>query len=160
MEVILENSKGRDRSMATKREGETSDDRSRKITQTEEGKDEEEKNQGKKTETKSMATQTTSEIERRVYELESKIQVHETYPDGLGYPESWRGGRACTNCVIYRWTCDMSKPKKCSRCKLLLYCSRICQLEHYNKTHKNHCKYLAGLKVKEGSIHTKKNCPR
>lgn len=54
----------------------------------------------------------------------------------------------------------MKTPKKCSRCKLLVYCSPICQLEHYNKTHKNHCKYLAGIKVKEGSIHTKKNCPR
>ena len=107
-----------------------------------------------------MTTQTTSDIERRVHELESKIQVHETYPDGLGYPESWKGGRACTNCVIYRWTCDMKNPKKCSRCKLLVYCSRICQLEHYNKTHKSHCKYLAGIKVKEMSIHTKKNCPR
>ena len=96
-----------------------------------------------------MAAQATSDIERRVHELESKIQVHETYPDGLGYPESWKGGRACTNCVIYRWTCDMKNPKKCSRCKLLVYCSRICQLEHYNKTHKSHCKYLAGIKVKE-----------
>ena len=147
--------------MAAKlRNGESGDDRSKKIAQTGEERDEEGKNEEKKTETKSMATQTTSDIERRVHELESKIQVHETYPDGLGYPESWKGGRACTNCVIYRWTCDMSNPKKCSRCKLLIYCSRICQLEHYNKTHKNHCKYLAGLKVKEGSIHTKKNCPR
>jgi len=104
--------------------------------------------------------QTTSDIERWVEEVESKIQVHKTYPDGLGYHESWKGGRACTNCVVYRWTCDMKNPKKCSRCKMLIYCSRICQLEHYNKTHKSHCKYLAGLKVKEGSIHTKKNCPR
>ena len=74
-----------------------------------------EMNQVQKTETKSMATQTTSDIERRVHELEARLEVHETYPDGLGYAESWRGGRACTNCVIYRWTCEMKTPKKCSR---------------------------------------------
>ena len=74
-----------------------------------------EMNQVQKTETKSMATQTTSEIERRVHELEARLEVHETYPDGLGYAESWRGGRACTNCVIYRWTCEMKAPKKYSR---------------------------------------------
>ena len=74
-----------------------------------------EMNQVQKTETKSMATQTTSDIEKRVHELEARLEVHETYPDGLGYAESWRGGRACTNCVIYRWTCEMKTPKKCSR---------------------------------------------
>ena len=74
-----------------------------------------EMNQVQQTETKSMATQTTSDIERRVHELEARLEVHESYPDGLGYAESWRGGRACTNCVIYRWTCEMKTPKKCSR---------------------------------------------
>ena len=54
----------------------------------------------------------------------------------------------------------MKVPKRCSRCKAMNYCSDICQLEHYNKTHKKHCKYLAGIKVKEKSIHSNKNCPK
>ena len=66
----------------------------------------------------------------------------------------------CANCVVYSWKCDMSKPKTCGNCKAISYCSNICQLEHWNKTHKKHCKYLSGDKVKEKATHTHKNCMR
>ena len=38
----------------------------------------------------------------------------------------------CENCLLYKWECDMSKPKQCKKCKKATYCSRICQLEHWN----------------------------
>ena len=67
---------------------------------------------------------------------------------------------ACVNCFAYDWHCDLSSLRQCSRCKGMTYCSEICQLEHYNKVHRKHCKYMAGIKVKEKSIHTMKNCLR
>jgi MYND finger len=33
----------------------------------------------------------------------------------------------------------------CSRCKYYCYCSRICQVEHWNKGHKNECKLIQAL---------------
>ena len=66
----------------------------------------------------------------------------------------------CVNCLAYHWQCDQSSLRQCSRCKGMSYCSEICQLEHYNKVHRKHCKYMAGIKVKEKSIHTVKNCLR
>ena len=66
----------------------------------------------------------------------------------------------CLNCSEYGWQCSLDKLKMCTRCKVATYCSKICQLEHYNKVHNNHCKYLAGIKVRQSSIHTARNCPR
>jgi hypothetical protein len=71
---------------------------------------------------------------------------------------SLAGKDTCVNCSCYGWSCNTSNMKVCSRCKVLSYCSQICQLEHFNKTHMKTCKYIAGIKVKEKSIHTKKTC--
>ena len=59
-------------------------------------------------------------------------------------PVKWRPPRSVQGLFSFEF---LSVKTFCSRCKLLVYCSPICQLEHYNKTHKNHCKYLAGIKV-------------
>ena len=59
-------------------------------------------------------------------------------------PVKWRPPRSVQGLFSFEF---LSSKTFCSRCKLLVYCSPICQLEHYNKTHKNHCKYLAGIKV-------------
>ena len=59
-------------------------------------------------------------------------------------PVKWRPPRSVQGLFSFEF---LSSITFCSRCKLLVYCSPICQLEHYNKTHKNHCKYLAGIKV-------------
>jgi len=66
----------------------------------------------------------------------------------------------CDNCLLYKWECDMSKPKQCKKCKMVNYCSRICQLEHWNKVHRKHCKYLAGTKVKDKAGHKPNFCPK
>merc|ERR1719319_1897871 len=66
----------------------------------------------------------------------------------------------CANCMLYEWNCDMSKPKQCKKCKKVSYCSRICQLEHWNKVHKKHCKYLAGIKVRDKAGHEPNFCPK
>ena len=87
-------------------------------------------------------------------------------PEGTKYHACMEGPKKgiqpkeCMNCANFGWRCDMSKPKMCSRCKLVPYCSNICQLEHYNKVHHKHCKYLAGIKVREKSVHQVENCPK
>ena len=52
------------------------------------------------------------------------------------------GGRTCANCENYAWTqpSDLSKLLTCSKCKFISYCSKKCQLEHWVKVHKQHCK--------------------
>ena len=66
----------------------------------------------------------------------------------------------CYNCEVYDWKCDMKNLKKCMGCKMVVYCSRICQLEHWNKIHRKQCKYLAGTKVHRDRVHTEDNCPK
>ena len=69
--------------------------------------------------------------------------------------------RACANCENYDWSqpADLSKLLTCSKCKFISYCSKECQLEHWVKVHKQHCKYLADQKVMPQSRHDPANCP-
>lgn len=76
--------------------------------------------------------------------------------------------KVCSNCNNYGW-CDRNmKPTKqfnCSQCQTqsegwVLYCSKVCQLEHWKKVHKRHCKYLAGKSIKPNSRHCKETCPK
>lgn len=54
--------------------------------------------------------------------------------------EALSEGFKCANCL---------KPatQRCSRCKIVWYCSRECQVEHYKKEHKLECKKLAEKQV-------------
>ena len=88
------------------------------------------------------------------------------------------GGPAltCCNCETYGWTFESSDVQQCQRCKGVLYCSKVvtsesisfnshsffqlCQLEHFNKVHKKHCKYFHGSKVKESSLHNPYTCQK
>ena len=66
-------------------------------------------------------------------------------------PISWRGD----NC----WNCKTMKQKfRCKGCGFALYCSKICQKEHWKSLHVSHCKYLAGKKTALGSVHTQDSC--
>ena len=38
--------------------------------------------------------------------------------------------------------------------------AQICQLEHFNKVHKKHCKYFLGTKVKDSSLHNPYTCTK
>ena len=54
----------------------------------------------------------------------------------------------CANCLIFGW-----KPaplEQCTRCKVLQYCSKTCQKEHWKLVHKKHCRKLASAKNCEG----------
>ena len=59
----------------------------------------------------------------------------------------------CANCVIFGWKqCQPAILKKCSRCKVLQYCSKSCQEEHMKLVHKHHCKKLALAREGEGGV--------
>jgi len=51
----------------------------------------------------------------------------------------------CANCLIHSWkeVEDPATLQKCKRCKVIKYCGRECQTEHWLKVHHKHCKYFA-----------------
>ena len=50
----------------------------------------------------------------------------------------------CANCFVFDWEQpeDRSTLRNCGRCKLLKYCSKECQEEHWELVHKKHCRKL------------------
>ena len=68
--------------------------------------------------------------------------------------------RECFNCSHYGWKQpeDKSTILQCVRCKVVYYCSRQCQEEHWHKLHKHHCKYLAKAKVMPLARHEETSC--
>ena len=84
------------------------------------------------------------------------------------------GFRGCCNCETYGWSFEKKDVQQCQRCKGVTYCSKvttctapdyiliyliqICQLEHFNKVHRKHCKYFQGSKVKDSSLHDPYTC--
>ena len=56
------------------------------------------------------------------------------------------------------WNCRTAKERfRCGGCGFALYCSQICQREHWKSLHISHCKYLAGKKSL-GPGHSPANC--
>ena len=56
----------------------------------------------------------------------------------------------CANCFVFDW--EQMEPEslqKCGRCKVLQYCSRECQAEHWALVHKGHCKHMAWARQSE-----------
>jgi len=47
---------------------------------------------------------------------------------------------------------------RCSGCHLMTYCDKDCQKEHWQKVHKQHCKFLNGSKPVENSGHKEESC--
>ena len=44
--------------------------------------------------------------------------------------------KRCVNCIAYSWPQSedgAEEMKKCSKCKFVHYCSRQCQMEHWEK---------------------------
>ena len=39
----------------------------------------------------------------------------------------------CVNCVHYAWPQPEEKVNRCSKCKVVSYCSTQCQVEHWHK---------------------------
>jgi len=74
----------------------------------------------------------------------------------------------CINCGIYSWkqaktpslvgpfyTKETSKEplKRCGKCKVVYYCDKDCQMEHWEKVHKDKCKYLRREKGLRAGVH-------
>ena len=59
--------------------------------------------------------------------------------------------RQCANCLIFKWAqlADLGTLRRCSSCKVLLYCDKECQKEHWTLVHRHHCKALAKAKADE-----------
>lgn len=54
----------------------------------------------------------------------------------------------CANCIVFQWEQPaVGNLQKCSRCKVLQYCSKDCQKEHWMLVHKEQCKQLAKTKA-------------
>ena len=66
----------------------------------------------------------------------------------------------CVNCENFDWEQpeDKSTILKCSKCKMIYYCSKQCQQEHWEKVHKKHCRYMAETKVLAKSWHDESTC--
>ena len=57
------------------------------------------------------------------------------------------------------WNCRTTQQKfRCKGCGFSLYCSQICQKEHWKSLHGSHCKYLSGKKHLPGSAHSSDTC--
>ena len=52
----------------------------------------------------------------------------------------------------------MSTLLQCGQCKIVSYCSRQCQVEHWHRVHKQQCKYLAKQKVMPLVSHGEASC--
>ena len=63
----------------------------------------------------------------------------------------------CANCFLYDWP-QAAQNKRCSECKIILYCTKKCQNEHWHKVHKFHCKILSGKEELHESKHDPSYC--
>ena len=68
--------------------------------------------------------------------------------------------KICINCKVYDWKQpeNLSTVTRCTNCYMMYYCGRECQVEHWHKVHKNHCKYLSKQKTKKHSEHDLDTC--
>ena len=48
--------------------------------------------------------------------------------------------RFCANCSAFDWPQAATGLRRCARCRVLWYCGRPCQEEHWDKVHKRHCR--------------------
>jgi len=66
----------------------------------------------------------------------------------------------CFNCSYNRWQQpeDETSIQQCAKCKMVTYCSKECQKEHWHNVHKKHCKYLSKQKVLLKSLHDQAAC--
>ena len=59
----------------------------------------------------------------------------------------------CANCLVFGWKqVEPESLQKCGRCKVLQYCSKECQVEHWALVHKAHCQKIAWARQSEESV--------
>ena len=51
----------------------------------------------------------------------------------------------CANCLLHGWKPEEGQRslQQCSKCKLIQYCSKECQAEHWKRVHQKQCRYFA-----------------
>ena len=78
----------------------------------------------------------------------------------MAFTLKFEGGHFCPNCDLFSWNQPENQQSlaKCGRCHVVSYCGKECQEEHWNKVHRNHCKYLAGIKKAKHSEHRRESC--
>lgn len=68
----------------------------------------------------------------------------------------------CVNCNLFEWRQPDTKTsplKRCTGCRKVYYCSKECQVEHWRKVHKRHCKFFSGENGLGGTVaHQKETC--
>ena len=81
--------------------------------------------------------------------LENLLHVHA--PREIGY---------CLNCSMNKWKQPEDKGilRKCDKCEVVSYCGKRCQEEHWEKVHKEQCRYLGGQEKAEHSEHNEETC--
>ena len=69
-------------------------------------------------------------------------------------------GSFCVNCDLFCWKQpnNVKTLRKCTGCRVVAYCGKECQEEHWHKVHKKHCKYLGGTKKGKHSEHKEESC--
>ena len=60
----------------------------------------------------------------------------------------------CWNCMTYQ------QKFCCKGCGFALYCSQVCQKEHWKSLHRSHCKYLTGKEKLAGSSDNCVSCKK
>ena len=71
-------------------------------------------------------------------------------------PRFFSAPKDCHNCESkQREYFDTSSLKRCSKCKLMTYCNKDCQLEHWYRHHKSVCKLISGKKADKVKVHPK-----
>jgi len=80
--------------------------------------------------------------------------------EALPHSEKISKEKFCRNCDIFGWKQpdDKSIIKRCTGCRVVWYCSKQCQKEHWYNAHKHHCKYLAMKKVLPNGKHDEATC--
>mmetsp|Transcript_19836 Transcript_19836/g.29481 ORF Transcript_19836/g.29481 Transcript_19836/m.29481 type:complete len:280 (-) Transcript_19836:89-928(-) len=58
------------------------------------------------------------------------------------------GERACIRCGLFEYNCAPCKHKKCGGCGNALYCSKSCQLKHWEQ-HKIYCKKVSNAQKRD-----------
>ena len=56
-------------------------------------------------------------------------------------------GEFCANCSVFGWPQpkDLATLKRCSKCRVLWYCGELCQKEHWERVHRDHCRLVPPL---------------
>jgi len=68
--------------------------------------------------------------------------------------------KECANCLLHGWKQPQNKDdlQKCKRCKVIKYCGKECQTEHWQNLHKRQCRYFADPTLAQESQHNESTC--